>query len=338
MRDLPYESRLPDAGLADDGHHLAVAGLRASQRRAQLLQLSLASHEAREASRGRGMKSRALRTRRHDRVDFHRRVQALDGDRPERLDFDVTFREPQRFAGDQNRAGIGELLHPRGQMRGLPDRRVVHVEVAADGPHDDVAGIEPDANLDLEAMGAAHLVRVATKRRLHVEGRVAGAHRVVLVSQRGAEQRHDPVAHHLIDRAFVAVDGLHHVLEHGIENPTRFLGVALGQELHRALQIGEQHRHLLALAFQGVLGDENFFGEVLGRVDLGRREFRRRAGLRERRPAIATEFLRGCAGCPARGAYGHQAGSAFAAELHGGRVLVLAPRTLHAAASRHQAS
>ena len=50
--------------------------------------------------------------------------------------------------------------------------------------------------------------------------------------ERRAEQRHDPVAHHLVDRALVAVDRFHHVLEHRIEDLPRFLGIAVGEQLH----------------------------------------------------------------------------------------------------------
>ena len=74
---------------------------------------------------------------------------------------------------------------------------------------------------------------------------------MILVGQRGAEERHDPVAHHLVDGALVAMDGLHHALEDGVEELPRLLGVAVGQQLHRALEVGEEHRDLLALAFEG---------------------------------------------------------------------------------------
>ena len=81
--------------------------------------------------------------------------------------------------------------------------------------------------------------------------RVAGPHRVVLVGERRAEERHDPVAHDLVHGALVAVDGLHHPLEDGVEELARLLGVAVGEQLHRALEVGEEHRDLLALAFEG---------------------------------------------------------------------------------------
>ena len=92
---------------------------------------------------------------------------------------------------------------------------------------------------------------------------------MVLVGERRAEQRHDPVAHDLVDGALVAVDGLHHPLEHGIEELPRLLGVAVGEQLHRALEVGEEHGDLLALALEGGLRGEDLLGEVLGGVGLG---------------------------------------------------------------------
>jgi hypothetical protein len=65
------------------------------------------------------------------------------------------------------------------------------------------------------------------------------------------------------------VDGFHHPFEHGIENLTRFLGVAVGEQLHRAFQVGEEDGHLFALAFEGALGGEDLLGEVLGGVGRG---------------------------------------------------------------------
>jgi hypothetical protein len=73
---------------------------------------------------------------------------------------------------------------------------------------------------------------------------------VVLVGNWGPEERHDAVAHHLVYRAFVAVDGLHHVFEHRIKDLAGLLRISVGQQPHRALEVGEQDRDLLALALQ----------------------------------------------------------------------------------------
>ena len=86
---------------------------------------------------------------------------------------------------------------------------------------------------------------------LHVQRGVTRPHGVILVRERSPEERHDPVAHHLVYGALVAVDGLHHPLEDGIQELPGLLGVPVGEQLHRALEVGEQHGHLLALALEG---------------------------------------------------------------------------------------
>src|SRR5207302_119107 len=96
-------------------------------------------------------------------------------------------------------------------------RGVVHVEVAADGADDDVTGVEADANLDEYTLPGLHALRVPFHRLLHPQGCITGPHRVVLMGQWRAEQRHDSVAHNLVHAALVAVDSLHHVLEDEVE-------------------------------------------------------------------------------------------------------------------------
>ena len=109
----------------------------------------------------------------------------------------------------------------------------------------------PTRMLDRHPMRASHALGVLLDRLLHPQRRVAGAHGVVLVGERRAEERHDPVAHHLVDRALVAVDRLHHALEHRVEELARLLGIAVGEQLHRALEVGEEDGDLLALALEG---------------------------------------------------------------------------------------
>ena len=89
---------------------------------------------------------------------------------------------------------------------------------------------------------------------------------MILVGERRTEQRHDAVAHHLVDRALVVMDRLHHAFEHRIEDLARLLGIAVGEQFHRALEVGEQDRDLLALALQGTAGRQNLLGQIGGRV------------------------------------------------------------------------
>jgi len=167
----------------------------------------------------------------------------------------------------QDRARRRHLLHAGGQVGGLTDRRVIHVQVRPDGTDDDRAGVEPHADLDGHPVRTEDTVPILRDGLLHPQRRVARPHRVILVGQGRPEERHDAVAHHLIHGALVVMDGVHHQCEHGIEELARLLGVAVGEELHGALEVGEEDGDLLALAFEGGLGSEDLLGEMLPEYD-----------------------------------------------------------------------
>ena len=127
----------------------------------------------------------------------------------------------------------------------------------------------PTGDLDEHALGPSHGLGVLLDRVLHPERRVAGPHRVILMGERRPEQRHDPVSHDLVHRPLVAVDGLHHVLKDRIQELAGLFGVAVGEQLHRAFEVGEEDGDLLALTFQGGARVEDARGEVLRSVRLG---------------------------------------------------------------------
>src|SRR5207249_11333247 len=60
--------------------------------------------------------------------------------------------------------------------------------------------------------------------------------------------------------------------QHGVEELARLLGVAIGQQLHRALQVGEEDGDLLALALERARRRQDLLGEVARRVRAGRPE------------------------------------------------------------------
>ena len=120
----------------------------------------------------------------------------------------------------------------------------------------------PDAHLDGHALSPLDLDGILFAPGLHGQGRIAGPHRMVLMGNRRPEQRHNAITHDLIHRPLVAVYGLHHALEHWVEELAGLFGVTVGQQLHRALEIRKEHRDLLALTFQGAFGGEDFLGEV----------------------------------------------------------------------------
>ena len=260
--DLPDQARLAHAGFPHHRHHLPMAAAGAAQRLAELVQLALAPHEAGQPARRRRVEPRAPGSGPPQLVDLDRLLQPLHRHRPQGVDLDVALHQPQGVAGQQGGPGSGELFHARGQMRRLPHRRVVHVQIAADDAHDHLAGVQPDPDLHIEPLSLAQLLGIAADGVLHAQRGIAGAHGMIFMGERRPKQGHDAVAHDLVDRPLVAVDGLHHPLEHRVEELPGLLGVAVGQQLHRALQIGEQDRDLLALAFQGAFGGQDLLGEM----------------------------------------------------------------------------
>src|SRR5262249_2174545 len=83
------------------------------------------------------------------------------------------------------------------------------------------------------------------------------------------------------------MDGLDHPLQHGIEDLARLFRIAMREQLHRALNVGEEDRGLLALALDAGARGADASREMAGRVGGGCREAPGSA--RERRAAIVAE-------------------------------------------------
>jgi hypothetical protein len=58
--------------------------------------------------------------------------------------------------------------------------------------------------------------------------------------------------------------------QHRVEELAGFFGIAIGQQLHGAFEIGKEHGDLLAFALESAAGGEDFLGEVGWSVRLGR--------------------------------------------------------------------
>ena len=160
------------------------------------------------------------------------------------------------------------LLHAGRQMRCLPDSGVVHVEIAVDRADHNFSRVQADSDLNWHTLQTLKLRAIAIHGLLHSERRVAGSDGVILVGHRRTEERHYAVAHDLVDDALVTVNSLHHQFEHRIQNLPRLLRVAVSEQLHGSLEVGEEHRHLLALTFEGTFRGDNPLGEVLGNMRL----------------------------------------------------------------------
>jgi hypothetical protein len=192
--------------------------------------------------------------------------QALDRSQAEGFDLDHLLGEPEGLHRQEDASRRGQLFHAGSEMRRLPDSRVIHMQIVADRTDHDFTRIEPHPNLDLDLVGLADLVSVRPEGFLHRQGRVAGPYRVILMRNGGTEQCHDAIAHNLIDSPFVAMHGRHHPFQHRIEELPCFLRIAIGQEFHGAFEVGKEHGDVLAFAFQGTAGRQNFLSKIGGRV------------------------------------------------------------------------
>ena len=98
------------------------------------------------------------------------------------------------------------------------------------------------------AQGVARLVGQGRHPLVNVERGAHRAQRVVVVGDRCTEQRHDIVAHMLVDRAAIALDDAVDRLEIAVEQRVGRLGAERARKFGVTRDVGEQHGHLAPLA------------------------------------------------------------------------------------------
>jgi hypothetical protein len=212
---------------------------------------------------------------------------------------------------------------------GFPHRGVVHVEVTADRADHDLPGIQPDADVDGHPFAALDLARILLHRRLHSERGIAGPHRMIFMGNGGAEECHDPIAHDLVDRALIAVYRVHHALKDRVEELAGFFGITIGQQFHRSLQVGKEDRNLLAFAFEGGLGGEDFLDQMAGGIAEWSLRLRFGGPFGERRGALPTKGKAGRVGKATGRTEAGEWRSTLPAKLHPRRILKLTARAAH---------
>ena len=168
--------------------------------------------------------------------------------------------------GHSDAAWWRQLLHPGGEPDDVPLRGVVHAQVVADPPHDDLAGVQAHPHRELEPALAPHVFGERAELARQIQGGRTGALGVVLVGDRGAEERHDAVAGVLVDGPLVSVNAARKDPEQAIEQAMPFLGIDALRELHRAHDVGEEDGDQLALAPERALGRKNLLDEMPRRV------------------------------------------------------------------------
>jgi hypothetical protein len=266
LDELVTEAALSRARLRGDQDHARPTGPRLAESRLEPRELVLAADEAGEATRPGALEAAPDRAGTPQLEHAHGNPSALEALLPSIEEVEEARGEARGLLGDRDPSRSRELLHPGREPDHVPLRGVVHAQVVADPPHDDLPGVEAHPHRELEAALASHFLGERAELAGQIQGGGTGALGVVLVGDRGAEERHDPVAGVLVDRPLVSVDAAGEDPEQAIEQAVPLLGIdALGQ-LHGAHHVGEEDGDQLALAPERALRREDLLDEMPRRV------------------------------------------------------------------------
>src|SRR5206468_1282393 len=279
LDELVTEAALSRARLRGNQDDPRSTRLRLAQSPFEQSELALAADEAREAARPGTLEAAPDLARTPQLEHAHGNACALETLFATVEEVEEARREARGLLGHGDAAGWRQLLHPGGEPDDVPLRGVVHAQVVADPPHDNLARVQADPHRELEPALAPHVLGERAELAHQIQGGGTGALCVVLVGDRGAKERHDAVAGVLVDGPLVSVNAARKDPEQTIEQPMPFLWIDTLRELHRAHDVGEEDGDQLALAPERALGRKNLLDEMPRRVGARLRgDCRRREG------------------------------------------------------------
>ncbi|HKV68583.1 MAG TPA: hypothetical protein VJN72_10890 [Gaiellales bacterium] len=247
IEQLAHEPTFPDAGRAGDGHDLEPPMLsRALERSHQCGPFRLPVDERRRMLTARVLA--APRPGAQGLPDGHRRIPPLDLPVAKRPVDDRVARKPLGRVVDKDPVGRGGGLEPRRRVDYIPgDRRLAGAD-----PHPQVdkclTGRDPHPDVQVEPLAR----RDSGNRGADRERRPDGPFGVVLVGDRGAEDRHHRVPDELLDQPAVALELLAGELVVRDEERANVLDVEALRHPREPDEVDEDDRHHLAHLASGV--------------------------------------------------------------------------------------
>ena len=235
------EARFANAGLADQHHHPALAGLGLLPAALQQRQLLVAADERGQVSPVQCLEPALGDAPAQYPRGHHRRAQALELDGAQVHVLEETAGQPPRARRDHHRARFGQRLQPRREVGRLSDHRLFLRGTLADQIADHhQPGSDADPHLQphrRDGVEPGHLLHQLQCRAHRALG-------IVLVGPRIAEIGEHAVADVLGDKPAAAADHLGNAAVIGADDLTQILRVEPRRQRRGADEIAEHHRQL----------------------------------------------------------------------------------------------
>ncbi len=177
----------------------------------------------------------------------------FDLDRGDLLKLEVATHQVGCLLAHEHRARRRRGLQPGGQHGGVTERGVIHPQVVTDRPHHHQAAVDPDPDLHLRPFGDAE----------GGKNRTAG---MILMRDRRPEQRHEPIAEELVDRALIAVHLGERHPEETVDHQVKLFRPQLRRKRTGPHYVAKKHAHLLALTLDRAPHGQDLLAEMPRRV------------------------------------------------------------------------
>ena len=227
---------LADAGVAEHEEEPPLAGERPVGDRCRALELELPTDHRSGSRCGRRLAPLTGHLERRDRLALALQLES------------ALFTPREQIAGgpsgdvtDEDASGRRVRLQAGGRVQRVAGRAVLDPTSTADRPEHHQAGLDADA--DRQGQGAVVVSGMPDDAERGAD-RPLG---IVLVRDRGTEEREDAVAGEVLDLSTERLDGVDHAPNGGAQELARILGIELLRELRRPDDVGEQGGDDLAL-------------------------------------------------------------------------------------------
>jgi hypothetical protein len=183
--------------------------------------------------------------------DTQRHVAAFD---PDEIEFQQrqVGRFPCRVLADDDVDAIGarQTLQPRGDVRCVPDDRIVEALLRAHVADAGAATVEADAGGEDDRLSVGHR-RFGSQRLVqplefgpHLQRRLQGETAMAGYVERRVPECHHAVAHILVNEAAGLLDDIRERRQESVDQSGQFLGIELFGNPGEAADVGEQDREI----------------------------------------------------------------------------------------------